>query len=262
MKFGCCINFDKYDILVDIGFDFIELSGAVIHDLDEFEFSNINGIIGNNKVKCCGFNSLLRPDIKVVGNNIDKKLIKNYIDKVVNRGAILGIDTIGFGSPLSRSIPTGFSNEQAMEQLVDFIEMLCQKAEPYGIKVLLEPLSKIETNFVNSIDEALRFLELINSNNKGLLIDYYHFSLENEDINRLDNEVAKHLFHVHIAESKNRSYLIKSNISLYKQFINKLKYIGYYGKISVEANYSNYEQDASLSLAILRGIDGEQNGKG
>jgi sugar phosphate isomerase/epimerase len=245
MKFGCCINFDKYDILVDIGFDFIELSGAVIHDLDEFEFSNINGIIGNNKVKCCGFNSQ-----------------QNYIDKVVNRGAILGIDTIGFGSPLSRSIPTGFSNEQAMEQLVDFIEMLCQKAEPYGIKVLLEPLSKIETNFVNSIDEALRFLELINSNNKGLLIDYYHFSLENEDINRLDNEVAKHLFHVHIAESKNRSYLIKSNISLYKQFINKLKYIGYYGKISVEANYSNYEQDASLSLAILRGIDGEQNGKG
>ena len=73
MKFGCCINFDKYDILVDIGFDFIELSGAVIHDLDEFEFSNINGIIGNNKVKCCGFNSLLRPDIKVVGNNINKK---------------------------------------------------------------------------------------------------------------------------------------------------------------------------------------------
>ena len=63
MEFGCCVNFDKYDTLVDVGFDFVEFSGAFINALDEFEFSNINKIIDKSKVKCSGFNSLLRPDI-------------------------------------------------------------------------------------------------------------------------------------------------------------------------------------------------------
>lgn len=255
MRFGCCVNIDRYYDLVAEGYDFIELPGSDIYSMDEYEFENVKKTINKGEVKCSGFNAFLKHDVQVVGQRVDNARVEEYIDKVIYRGGVLGIQTIGIGSPLSRMIPPGFPREKAIEQIIAFIEKACKNAEPYGIRILLEPLSKIETNFVNNIDEALKILKHIRSKNRGLLVDFYHFCLEKENTETLDIEVAKCLYHVHIAEETGRTYLLPSNYSVYEEFIKRLKYIGYDSRISIEANYKDYKKDASSSLKILREID-------
>jgi sugar phosphate isomerase/epimerase len=258
MKFGCCVNIGLYDELVRSGYDFIELSGSDIYNMDEDEFNNVKSIIAKGTVKCSGFNAFLKPGVKVVGREVDSAAVEEYVDKVLCRGGALGIETIGFGSPASRMIPPGFPKDRAVEQIIEFIEMVCKKAGHYGIRVLLEPLSRIETNFINNIDEALAVLKHIESENKGLLLDLYHFCLEKEHGERLDIEVGKCLYHVHIAEVTGRTYLVPSRFNVYAGLIKSLKDIGYNGRISIEANYRDYKKDSSVSLNILKEIDNQQ----
>lgn len=254
MKFGCCAGIDKYKSLVDIGYDFIELSGSSIYKMSETEFEQVKNVIAKGPIKCAGFNAFLSPDIKVTGDSVDKGKVEEYIDKVVSRGGLLRIKTIGFGSPNSRTVPEGFPKEKAIEQAIDFIKNVSIKAEKHNISILVEPLNKIETNFINNTSEAINVIKQVNCKNVGLLLDLYHFWLEKEDVEIISSSILEYLGHVHIAEESGRTYLVQSQFQKYKTFIDKLKFAGYKGGMSIEASSQDFEADAARSLDILKNI--------
>lgn len=256
MKFGCCVNIDKYDDLVLLGYDFIELSGSEVYDMSEVEFDKARNVIKDGRVKCNGLNAFLRPDIKIVGE-VDRPRVDEYVEKVIIRAGSLGAKTIAIGSPLSRIIPTGFPKAKAIEQITEFTEHVCQIGEPLGIRILVEPLAGEFTNTINHISDALAVLNRIKSKNAGLLVDYYHFALENEELETLDRKVGETLWHVHIGEPVGRTYLVPDQIPSYSRFVRQLKTIGYDRSISIEASFDDekFQEVAALSLKILKKID-------
>ncbi|MDF2522953.1 MAG: hypothetical protein K0R31_594 [Clostridiales bacterium] len=255
MKFGCCVDISKYKELVEVGYDFIELAGTSIYKMSETEFEQVKCLLNKSPIKCIGFNAFLSSDVKVLGDSIDRGRLDEYTDKVIYRAGILGIRTIGFGSPYSRIVPEGFSRGKAIEQVIDFVVSMSKKAEKYSINILVEPLTKIETNFINNTTEAINIIKDVNRQNVGLLLDLYHFCLEKEDAGIIDDRLMEHLRHVHIAEENGRTYLVESQFDKYKSLIDKLKLAGYKGSISIEASYLDFITDAVRSLEILKKID-------
>lgn len=255
MKFGCCVDIGKYDILSRLGYDFIELSGVSLFNMTENEFTNTTSIIHKGEIGCKGLNAFLAPDLRIIGHNVDRSRIINYLDTVLYRAAALGITQIGFGSPRSRSIPSGFSRAEALSQLIDFIELTLEKAKKFNIKLLMEPLNKTETNFINYTEEAMEIINSVKNPEFALLLDLYHFQMNNENPDIIDESLVKYLFHVHIADTDGRKYLNFQNYSKYTLLLEKLKKSGYNKTLSIEAKYNNFSKEAEKSLEILEDID-------
>lgn len=257
MKFGVCTGIEKYSELVDMGYDYIELAGSSIYKMTEDEFLKTRHTINNGPIKCPGFNAFLSPDVKVIGDGVDMERLREYVDMVVVRASQLGVKAIGFGSPASRMVPDGFSKEKAYTQALDFVEMALEKAEPYGIKILIESLASAETNFINTVKEAYKFMKQLKHKNTGLVLDLYHFWKENEDISVIDDEIMKHVVHVHIAEEKGRVSLIERKYEKYREYIKKFKDLGYDDKLSFEGVIKDFTPEVKETLRILRELDKE-----
>lgn len=254
MIYGCCTGIDKYNDLVRLGYDFIELAGTDIYNMTDSEFDNAKSVILNGPIGCLRVNAFMPGDIKVVGDNVDRDRIREYVDKVLFRASGLGVETIGFGSPGSRNVPGGFDRERAVEQVVEFLKIAAERAEKYGIKILVEAVTKEFTNFINTLDEALEIVKQVDSQYVRMMIDLYHFWMENEDINAINDETVKHSLHVHIAEKRGRAFLVPSSMELYKSYIKKLKDLGYDGTVSIEGDSVNFIAEADESIKILREI--------
>lgn len=254
MKYGCCANIDRYNDLVGLGYDFIELAGTDIYNMSDLQFNNVRSIIKNGPIGCTRVNAFMQSDIKVVGHDIDWERIREYVEKVSYRAGLLGVETIGFGSPMSRNIPDGFSREKAVEQAVEFAKFAADRSSQYGIKILVEAVTKSMTNFINTLDEALHIVKQVNCQYVALLIDLYHFWMEKESLESINAEAVKYLKHVHIAEENGRIFPVPCGIEKYQIYINRIKELGYNGTISIEADCVDFKKDAETSIDIFRKI--------
>ena len=71
MKYGCGTTMQNYHILEELGFDYIELPGNQIAAMSEEKFLQVQKTIEQGKVKCCGFNAALPPEIVLTGDGYD-----------------------------------------------------------------------------------------------------------------------------------------------------------------------------------------------
>ncbi len=255
MRFGFCTEIKNYDHLVDLGYDYIELSGSSIYKMTENQFKNAKNTINNGPIRCESINSFILPEVKILGELVNFCMLEEYVDKVVSRAASFGADKICFGSPSSRMIPKGYSREKAKQDAIKFVNMTLKKAEQYGLNILIEALGTYETNFLNTTLEALEFLGQLNGKNTGLVLDLYHFWRGKEDINIINSSNIKYIKHVHIAEEEGRIALIAKKIDKYKKYVYKLKDAGYDESISFEGIIKDFSFDAKKTLEILKTID-------
>ncbi len=258
MLIGCCADIDNYHALESIGFDFIELAGSKIAEMDGDEFERIRKCIMKGQLPCKSFNAFLPPKVKMAGEGYDYSVLKKYLESVLERGSYLGISSVGVGSPPSRTLPDGFDRKKAVRQITDFLKLASEIASKYSIKVLLEPLTKTQTNFINTTAEALEILSLLDTANVGLLIDLYHFMAEGECPESIDVATAGLTGHIHIADLDGRTFPIPGNAESYKLLIDRLLDLGYKRNISIEGNYSDFKSEAEVGFDVLNSIIGQR----
>ena len=70
------------------------------------------------------------------------------------------------------------TRDQALAWLAEGLEELAPCAANHGVRWLLEPLNRYETNLLNRVDESLAFLGRLATNNVKLLCDLFHMNLE------------------------------------------------------------------------------------
>jgi D-psicose/D-tagatose/L-ribulose 3-epimerase len=244
---------DKYDDLVVSGYDFIELPGTYLTKLDEYEFRKIKGMLSSGPVKCHGINSFLPPELKIVGTEVDETRIREYISKFFERAQAIDVVKTGLGSPVSRIIPEGFSKDRAKEQLKVFIHYTAAAASDHGIKLLLEPVNKEETNLINTVDEAMEIIDEIGNENIGLLLDIYHFMRENEKLTNIDDRIIKHILHMHIASKDKRAYPTMPDPT-YVSILMTLRKAGYDDTLSIEASYTDFSYELKKALILLKAL--------
>jgi D-psicose/D-tagatose/L-ribulose 3-epimerase len=236
------------------GFDYVELPLAQMAALNNADYSCLKQKLSASGIRCEACNNFFPPEIRLIGNNINYRQIEDYLVKALGRAAELGVKVIVFGSPMSKNIPEGFPVGQAWSQLVELLRFIDSLVKARGITVAIEPICKGESNFINTAAEGLKLTMETKRENIGLLIDYYHFALENEDA-EIILEAAPHLKHIHFADPQGRAYPreVKNE---FVNFVDLLKQTGYEDRISIEALSKNFDQDARHCVEVMRQLAG------
>jgi D-psicose/D-tagatose/L-ribulose 3-epimerase len=193
----------------------------------------------------------LPAEVKVTGPDIDIDRQTSYLRKALDRVSRLGVRVIVFGSSGARQVPEGFSKQEAFQQLVDFGKRTGPEAQSRNITIAIEPQRREESNIINTIAEALAWVEAVNHPNVQLMIDYYHFEVEKEDPAMVP-KVRDHLRHLHMANPNNRVMPLNLEEYNYAPFFAVLRQIRYAGLIGLEASSNNLQGEGPRSIALLR----------
>jgi RpiB/LacA/LacB family sugar-phosphate isomerase len=139
-----------------------------------------------------------------------------------------------FGAPVIiggiRGKLTGTRTDQNIQRgiAVEAIRECAAYSAKHGVALLIEPINRYETNFVNSSFDGLELLEEIGMPNTKLLLDTFHMNIEEVNIFEAFQNVGDYLGYVHLADS-NRLAPGQGHIDFTKVFqaLSSVVYQGY-----------------------------------
>jgi RpiB/LacA/LacB family sugar-phosphate isomerase len=115
---------------------------------------------------------------------------------------------------------------------VESIRACAQYANDQKVTLLIEPINRYETNFINSSSDGMKFIEEIGEPSPRLLLDTFHMNIEEPDIFEAMVGASDHLAYVHVADS-NRHAPGQGHID-FPKVLETLSLIGYKGIITAE----------------------------
>lgn len=148
------------------------------------------------------------------------------------------IDLAGeFGGLINAGRARGFvapgqDRRETEELFIDTMRTLCDRAAEKDVKLLIEPVNRYESNFINSLDEGAALLEKVERDNCGLHADVFHMNIEDDRIGESIRRNGKWIRYVHFADS-NRLAPGLGHLD-FDEIMDALKDIGYDDWIGVE----------------------------
>ncbi|MDB5083471.1 MAG: glycoside hydrolase family 2 sugar binding protein, partial [Bacilli bacterium] len=243
--------------LLSNGYQFAELTVGALMQLSRDEFDEVKNRVRDAKLTVPVFNSFIPKELKLTGPEVDVRQIEKYVDQAMKRISALGGRQIIFGSGGARSVPAGFSMDQAMNQIKQFLRLCEMYAGHYRITVAIEPLNRKESNILNTVGEALELADELNLPHIKVLADAYHMNLESEPFTIMTKAIDRKLLsHVHISEY-NRSFPLGEAGSEgidFQAFFRELQQAGYDGAISAECSSTNFEENCIKSIGYVKQI--------
>ena len=255
MKFGCCAPIENAEAVHRAGFDYLEAGvTSLIPDEDDASFAPILAKYQASPVPVAAFNLFLPRDLKIVGPEIDQPRLERYVSRALTRIQMVGATMAVIGSGGSRSVPDGFSREQATEQIVRFLNLVADSAEQTDVTIVIEPLNRKESNIINSVAEGVMFARQVNRPSIQVLADFYHMDEDSEPLTEITVN-AEWLKHIHVADT---GRLAPGTGSYpYTEFVDQLRHMGYDGMVSVECSWKDFEAEAPASVEFLRRVFAE-----
>lgn len=257
-KFGVCTSFKNHDRLLQAklaGADYIEAGFADLASASESEIDEFVDFLKSENLICLAANSMFPSSLRLTGPTIDFVLIDEYLDKASRTFNKIGGKIVVFGSGGARRFTEDWSHEKATE---DLVKVCADHISPYfrkhGLTCVIEPLCKNECNIINTASEGFELCKTVNKDEIRLLIDLYHFDVENEPLESILN-YKEYLKHIHVANADNdRKYPKLSDTKDYKQFFDMLRRIDYDGFISLEGRCDDFAVDVKEAFDVLRNL--------
>jgi sugar phosphate isomerase/epimerase len=136
--------------------------------------------------------------------------------------------------------------------LLDILPGLGAAAQACGTRVLLEPLNKGETFYLNRLEQAARFCREVNHPGVAMMGDFYHMAKEEQSDSAAFETAGPWLHHVHLA-SRTRVLPGQDDRSFVDGF-RGLKMIGYRDYCSFECGIlkgTSPEEEIPKSFRLL-----------
>ncbi len=239
----------------EIGYDAVEIA---VRDPKVVDASKMNilkdemrmeiSAIGTGQAYLAEKLSLISEDEKLRLNAVER--LKEHVDLSSKIGGLIIIGLIrGFAGERDK--------KKVKEMFAEGVREVAKYAEKLGVKLVIEPLNRYESDYLNTADETAKVIKKIAMDNVGLLLDTFHMNIE-EPV--MEESIVKHgdlLLHFHVADS-NRWAPGYGHID-FNSIFETLFRIGYDGFVSVEclplpggAEISAREAHEFLSKLIKR----------
>jgi D-psicose/D-tagatose/L-ribulose 3-epimerase len=234
------------------GFDFVEAEVALLSpEGNPQDFETFKKKVRPFSIKPEVFSAFIPPDLKVVGPQVDETRLKRYLEVSISRVAEVGGKVIIWGSGSSRTYPKNYLLENAYKQIEGFLHLASGFARENGIYLAIEHMNKGASNTINSLKEALVLREKVNLEEIQVMLDFDHLMLEEEEFSSIE-ACQERVIHVHISDRDRRcpgdgDYPFDS---LFKT----LKRIDYQGRISLECNFQQIENESKRGLSFVKRI--------
>ncbi len=243
------VGVEILETLAQTGFDYIELSLADLAALPDPAFARLRERLDRSGIRCEACNNFFPPRVRLTGEQARLPVALEYASAAMDRAAGLGAQIIVFGSSGAKNVPPGFSQAAAWAQIVELLQQLGPLAASRGITIAIEPLNRQESNIVNRVAEGLQLVRDVGHSHVQLLLDYYHFSLEQEPLGII-LEAGPKVRHVHFADPARRGFPIERDEAA-AGFFAQLRLIHYGGRCSIEAYTRSFAADAPRALQVL-----------
>lgn len=212
------------------GYNGVELA---LKRAEEINQTSLQKILDDNdiKVSCISTGQvyadgglMLTHDNKT-SRDMTKKIFKDFIDLAANFGQVVNIGRVR-GQIGNRS-------RQFVEDL--FIEVareLCDYALEKQVTLILEPVNRYESDFINTVEDGVTLLKKVGMSNMMLMPDLFHMNIEDKSISTALTKNIDYIKYIHFADS-NRLAPGQGHID-FKKIFDELLCAGYNGWTSVE----------------------------
>jgi sugar phosphate isomerase/epimerase len=135
--------------------------------------------------------------------------------------------------------------------LTEGLKQLTDDVQRAGVTLLLEPLTKKETHFMNLQSHGARIIQSLGAGASAfkLLSDFYHMQMEEHDIGRTLTEFGGYTGYVHLADGAKRTEPGSLPFD-YRPGFRALKKHGYRGWLTVESGATD-NPEAALRRALV-----------
>lgn len=274
MKFAICNEIfrdwkieDAFRFAAKTGYDGIEIAPFTLAnsatDISSDHRRQIRDEAARYKIEIAGIHWVLVKPEGLYINHSDKAIRERtakYFCDLVDFCADLGGKVMVVGSPKQRNVLPNVSFQQAWEWATGTFGEPVKKAEDRGVTICFEPLAPVETNFVNSAAEAIRFVDQFQSPNFKIILDVKAMCSESKPIPQIIRESWPKFAHFH-ANDKNLKGPGFGDVD-FKPIAAALKHVNYTGYASVEVFdfTEGPEVIATKSLEYLKRVFSDSSG--
>ena len=160
----------------------------------------------------------------------------------------LGGRLIIFGSPMQRKVVAGATYSEAWDYAREFFQGLMGLAAERGVTLCMEPLSEDQTDFINTAEEAKRFVDEIDHRSMGLMVDAYSLSWEKKPMREVILETEGYLTHFHADDANKKGP--GAGDTDFVPIGGALREIDFKGYISVEVHDLSVDAEQTAARSI------------
>lgn len=160
----------------------------------------------------------------------------SYIESCLDMCAELGVSF--FAGPMYSAVGKArmLKPEQRKAEwdlAVSNLQKVCEMAGSRGLKIALEPLNRFESDLVNTAQDVIRMVKDINHPAANVILDSFHMSIEERDVEQAIKTVGDKLIHLQVSE--NYRGAPGSGQTPWEAYRRGLEAINYKGIVSIES---------------------------
>jgi len=237
LRWGKIVNDLKaIDKTAEEGFDCAQITIDSIMKLNDKDFTQKKEYLLQTGLLFEVFTEPLPEEVLVTQKGFNFYVWTVYLKKALKRVSELGCKKLCWSNGKARILPEEGEIMDAKEQFMQFLFMLCEMADNYGITILIEPLGPKQTNFLNTMEEIKDFLPLINKNNLSSMISLRELRQINLDVKKIEyyKEIIRHVqMENPLADYSTRISPRPGDGYDYHPFLKTLRNINYSGVITL-----------------------------
>jgi len=192
-----------------LGYDGIEIAPFTLsrsaQDITAEQAREVRRIVEDNGLEVVGLHWLFAGPDGLHMTTTDDAIwgrTRDYLSCLLDLCDELGGNVLVLGSPKQRSIVAGQTKQGAWQRAVDLLGSVLDKAEKLGATICLEPLSPVETDFINTVSEGMEMVRQINHPNLKIHLDVKAMCAESTPVPDIIRSVrAEDVGHFHVNDA-------------------------------------------------------------
>ena len=252
-----------FEYAAQLGYEGIEIAPYTFADsVTEISLSRRKAIrraAEKNDIEIVGLHWLLVKPEGLHINHPDEIIrirTQEYMEALIHFCADIGGKLLIHGSPHQRTVEQEWDFKESWKRARETFENCLETARKRNVIYCIEPLSRISTNFVNTVEEASRLVKEIRHPNFKMIFDCRHALTQEKSVteallNALDSRALRHV-HVNDANGKGPGFG-ETKFTPILKILTKNNYRGY---LSVEVYPFDPDPQtvASRSIGYIKGI--------
>jgi D-psicose/D-tagatose/L-ribulose 3-epimerase len=234
------------------GFETIEIP---VEDPSHIDPEHVKAELDKHGLAAGTVCACLGPDRDLRGNAEQQQTSMNYMMKVIDQMVVLGshslIGPVYSSVGRADAVPAA-EYKQQWKTVVKNLKKVCKYAEKKGKQVCMEPLNRFETDFINTVDQALQMVADVGSPALKLHLDTFHMNIEEKDQAAAIKKAGKLLGHFHACGS-DRGTPGNDHID-WEPIAKALKAVRYKGDVVIES-FTTDVKVIARAAAIWRRIE-------
>lgn len=216
MKFSACTAaFGMADLkkIIDtsakLGYDAVELTAALHLPVESTpeRRKEVLGWIHDAGIVCSALHYIFDGTIRLLST--DSEMMNQsaaYLKQVVDVAYDMECPTVIVGSGgKTRSFEPDWDREAGVKCMAEVIRRVGLYAQEKGVTLAVEAINRYETSFLNTLEEAVNFVNMVNLPNVRTMADTYHLNIEEVNPAETIRKYGHTLANLHLADSNRQA---------------------------------------------------------